>query len=146
MRKEDFKSLKHPWAPWPKFIEDEEDKATSTTGPTTGQAVEKEAKEPEPDQLPAVPKGADPQWWKPGAFSQNFVLLEDVEARRPLKEEEDGQPFTEEQWNELSPWRRERIVEWMRQKGKGKGKPRYPNEPRGPHEPDLGPGGGGSTR
>ena len=146
MRKEDFKSLKHPWAPWPKFIEDEEeDKATSTTGPTTGQAVEKEAKEPEPDQLPAVPKGADPQWWKPGAFSQNFVLLEDAEARRPLKEEADGQPFTEEQWNELSPWRRERIVEWMRQKGKGKGKPRYPNEPRGPHEPDLGPGGGGSS-
>ena len=142
MRKEDFKSLKHPWAPWPKFIEDEEeDRATSTTGPTTGQAVEKEAKELEPDQLPAVPKGADPQWWKPGAFFQNFVLLEDVEARRPSKEEEDGQPFTEEQWNELSPWRRERIVEWMRQKGKGKGKPRYPNEPKGPHEP----GGGGSS-
>ena len=60
-------------------------------------------------------------------------------------EEADGQPFTEEQWNELPPWRRERIVEWMRQRGKGKGKPRYPNEPKGPHEPDLGPGGGGSS-
>ena len=73
MRKEDFKSLKHPWTPWPKFIEDEEeDEATSTTRPTKGQAVEKEAKEPEPDKLPAVPEGADPEWWKPGAFSQNL--------------------------------------------------------------------------
>ena len=142
MRREDFKSLKH-WAPRPEFIDDEEkDKATSTSGTaTTGQAIETEAKE----RLPAVPEGADPEWWKPGAFSQNFVFLEDAEARRPLMEEDDSQPFTEEQWNELSPWRRERIVEWMRRRGKGKGKPRYPNEPKGPHEPDLGPDGGGSS-
>ena len=36
-------------------------------------------------------------------------------------------------------------MEWMRQRGKGKGKPRYPNEPKGPREPDLGPDGGGSS-
>ena len=134
MRREDFKALKHPWAPWPVFIDDEEkDKATLT-------------KETEEKELPpAVPEGADPEWWKPGAYSENFVLLEDAEARRPMMEEADSQPFTEEQWNELSPWRRERIVEWMRKRGKGKGKPRYPNEPKGPHEPDWGPGGGGSS-
>ena len=134
MRREDFKALKHPWAPWPVFIDDEEkDKATLT-------------KETEEKELPpAVPEGADPEWWKPGAYSENFVLLEDAEARRPMMEEADSQPFTEEQWNELSPWRRERIVQWMRKNGKGKGKPRYPNEPRGPHEPHWGPGGGGSS-
>ena len=147
MRREGFKSLKHPWAPWPVFIDDEEkDNAASTSRTATTEPTTKtEEKEPEPDKLPAVPEGADPEWWKPGAFSENFVLLEDAEARRPMMEEADSQPFTEEQWNELSPWRRERIVEWMRQRGKGKGKPRYPNEPKGPHEPDLGPDRGGSS-
>ena len=141
MKKEDFVALKHPWAPWPEFIDDEEkDKASSTSRTaTTGQAMDTETTESKPDGLPTIPEGADPEWWQPGAYSQNFVLLEDAEARRPLMEEEDSQPFTEEQWNELSPWRRERIVEWMRKRGKGKGKPKFPNEPKGPHEPDGGP-------
>ena len=72
MRKEDFKALKHPWAPWPEFIDDEE-KDTILTQETG-----------EKEKSPAVPEGADPEWWKPGAFSENCVLLEDAEARRPL--------------------------------------------------------------
>ena len=139
--------MKHPWAPWPVFIDDEEkdNAASASRTATTEPATKTEEKEPEPDKLPAVPEGADPEWWKPGAFSENFVLLEDAEARRQVMEEADSQPFTEEQWNELSLWRRERIVEWMRQRGKEKGKPRYHNEPKGPHEPDLGPDRGGSS-
>ncbi len=94
MRREDFKSLKHPWAPWPVFIDDEEkDNATSTSS-TAAKEPTKETEEKE--QLPAVPEGAGPEWWKPGAFSQNFALLEDAEARRPMMEEADSQPFTED--------------------------------------------------
>ena len=146
MKKEDFVALKHPWAPWPEFIDDEEKaKATSTSGTaTTGQAMDTEITEPKPDGLPAIPEGADPEWWKPGAYSQNYVLLEEAEARRAEMDEEDSRAYTEEEWQKLSPWRQERIRELWKKKGKGKGtKPKYPNEPRGPHEPDCGPNQGG---
>ena len=44
-----------------------------------------------------------------GVFPE-LRFAEDAEARRPLMEEDDSQPFTDEQWEELPPWRRDRIV------------------------------------
>ena len=114
MRREDFVALKHPRAPWPIFIDEEQE-----------------------------------SWWVPGAYSQNYKLLEDAEARRAEMDMEDNRVYDDEQWQKLSPWRQERIRELRKKKGKGKGqgdgsRPKYPDEPRGPHEPD-GPNPGGSA-
>ena len=54
-------------------------------------------------------------------------------------DEEDLRPYSEEEWKELPPWRQERIRELLKKKGKGKGKPKFPEEPKGPYEPDGGP-------
>ena len=132
MRKEDFVALPHPRAPWPIFIDEEKEGGATEKPVTPGE--EKEATEEENE------------WSRvPGAYSQNFVLLEDAEARRAEMDEEDSRAYTEEEWQKLSPWRQERIRELWKKKGKGKGtktKPKYPYEPRGPHEPD-GPNQGG---
>ena len=86
MRREDFVALKHPRAPWPVFIDEEQE-----------------------------------NWWVPGAYSQNYVLLEDAEARRAEMDMEDDRFYDEEEWQRLPPWRQERIRELRRKKGKSKG-------------------------
>lgn len=92
-----------------------------------------------------VCKGADSEWRRPGSYSQNYALIEDAEERREMGLE-DLRDYTEEEWQQLAPWRKDRIQELRRKKGKGKGAmPKYPEEPKGPFEPDGGPSPGGPS-
>ena len=93
MPEEDFKALRHPWAPWPVF--------------TGGKKQEGTTEKP---VIPGEEKATDEadEWRIPGAYSQNFVLLEDAEARRAEMDEEDSRPDTEEEWQQFSPWRQAR--------------------------------------
>ena len=87
MRREDFVALKHPRAPWPIFIDEEQE-----------------------------------SWWVPGAYSQNYKLLEDAEARRAEMDMEDSRVYDDEEWQKLSPWRQERIRELRKKREKARDK------------------------
>ena len=146
MREEDFVALRHPRAPWPIFVDKEKDKGTTEKPVIPGEEKTEEKEKMDTTETEEEKKEAteeENEWSKvPGAYSQNFVLLEDAEARREEMDEEDSRDFTEEEWQQLPPWRQERIREMWKRKGKGKRKgPKYPHEPRGPFEPDDGPGG-----
>ena len=163
MREEDFVALRHPRAPWPIFVDKEKDKGTTEKPVIPGEEkkdatekkdeketkdtteTEEEKKEETTEEMKEEKEATEEEneWSKvPGAYSQNFVLLEDAEARREEMDEEDSRDFTEEEWRQLPPWRQERIREMWKRKGKSKRKgPKYPHEPRGPFEPDNGPGG-----
>ncbi len=156
MREEDFVALRHPRAPWPIFVAKEKDKGTTEKPVIPGEEkkeekteetteTEEEKKEETTEEIKEEKEATEEEneWSKvPGAYSQNFVLLEDAEARREEMDEEDSRDFTEEEWQQLPPWRQERIREMRKRKGKSKRKgPKYPHEPKGPFEPDGGPGG-----
>ena len=126
MPEEDFKALRHPWAPWPVLTKEK------TGEGTTEKPVIPGGEKPMEDETKPAEDEEENEWKRaPGAYSQNYVLLEDAEERRAEMDEEDLRPYTEEAWKELPPWRQERIRERGRKKEKARERSLNSQRPRG---------------